>query len=121
MKKENEYYTVCQMGRLTGTTRKSLYLYDKEGILKPLLREGPQQHKLYGKEQLDILKDIEKFRKAGFYLSDIKHLMEAEKSIEKDIVKGVLMRLNDQLEEISEYIQRTQEILKDMEQEDFSH
>jgi len=121
MKKESEYYTVRQMCQQTGTTRKSLYLYDKEGILKPLLREGPQQHKLYGKEQLDMLKDIEKYRKSGFYLSDIKLLMEAEKGMEKDIVKGVLIRLNDQLEEISQNIQKTQIILKEMEQEDFSH
>jgi DNA-binding transcriptional MerR regulator len=72
---EKKYYRVSDMCRLTGTTRKSLYLYDKEGILKPVRREGSQQHKIYGEEQLNTLKEIERYRKAGFLLEEIRLLL----------------------------------------------
>ena len=113
---EKKCYRVSDMCRLTGTTRKSLYLYDKEGILKPVRREGSQQHKIYGEEQLNTLKEIERYRKAGFLLEEIRLLLESDMHKQKEVVKAVLQRLDRQEELILMQRQRTQEILEQMEQ-----
>ena len=57
--------TVNEVCLMMHVTRKTLYYYDKVGILKPTIRAGKQKAKLYDEEQLLKLQMILKYKKAG--------------------------------------------------------
>lgn len=53
--------TVNEVCLMMHVTRKTLYYYDKVGILKPTIRAGKQKAKLYDEEQLLKLQMILKY------------------------------------------------------------
>ena len=66
--------TVNEVCLMMHVTRKTLYYYDKVGILKPTIRAGKQKAKLYDEEQLLKLQMILKYKKAGVSLDRIKQM-----------------------------------------------
>ena len=62
MNKSKRLYTVAEILSTTGTTRKTLYYYDKTGLLTPTERIGPQAHKVYNEEALERLRMILRYR-----------------------------------------------------------
>ena len=59
-------YSVGEICRITGITRKTLFYYDRIGLLVPYERTEPQQFKLYDRERLERLNGIIEYRGAGF-------------------------------------------------------
>ena len=51
-------YSVGEICRITGITRKTLFYYDRIGLLVPYERTEPQQFKLYDRERLERLNGI---------------------------------------------------------------
>ena len=47
MTEKERLYTVAEISSITGVTRKTLFYYDKIGLLNPTNRIGPQMHKFY--------------------------------------------------------------------------
>lgn len=56
--KEMHLYSVGEVCSLTGVTRKTLFYYDKNGLLKPTDRITAQKFKLYDADQLVRLNKI---------------------------------------------------------------
>ncbi|MBQ1321890.1 MAG: MerR family transcriptional regulator, partial [Solobacterium sp.] len=68
-------YTVSDICSLTGVTRKTLFYYDRIGLLKPVARSGPQNSKLYDQEGLRKLQRILRYREAGLQISEVRGLL----------------------------------------------
>lgn len=68
--------TVKEVCELLKITRKTLFYYDRIGLLKPTIRQGSQHHKLYGDKALKKLIIICIYRKAGYRIEDIRKLEE---------------------------------------------
>ncbi|MBP3872030.1 MAG: MerR family transcriptional regulator [Faecalicoccus sp.] len=109
--KENELYSVGDVCRKTGITRKTLFYYDKIGLLKPAKRKGAQKHKFYDEDQIGRLYEIMKYRQAGLNISEIKNLMSDLNSDRFKILVQASNRLNAELTEKAEQIELLKQII----------
>lgn len=104
---------VCELLKIT---RKTLFYYDKISLVKPTIRVGSQNHKMYGDKALKQLAIICLYRKAGFRIEEIKKINQEDSyrkvqkrlEEEKEILKSREMylaylkdRTKEQLEDLS--------------------
>lgn len=108
---EEKLYSVSDVCGLTGITRKTLFYYDKIGLLKPAKRKGVQKHKLYSLNQINRLNEILKYRKAGLSISEVTILMEDFQVERSKILQHAMHRLNAELSEKAEQIEALKELL----------
>ena len=95
---ENKYktrklYTGADLEQLFGITRKTLFYYDKSGLLKPIERIGQRKTKLYDENGYQQLKCIIQYREAGLKIEEIKMLMNGKKDDRTQILENALTRL----------------------------
>ncbi len=67
-------FTVQQLSKLAGVTRRTLHYYDEIGLLKPS-RVGDNGYRYYGEEALLRLQQIMLYRELDMPLEDIKKIM----------------------------------------------
>ncbi len=67
-------YTINQLAKIAGITRRSLHHYDAIGLLQPK-RQQRNDYRQYGEEDLLRLQQILFFRELGFPLERIKEIM----------------------------------------------
>lgn len=71
-------YSIKEMSKKTGLSIPTLRFYDKEGLF-PNLERKSSNYRTFTDSELDIVKIIECFKKAGLSLKEIKHYMELVK------------------------------------------
>ena len=96
-------YTVSDICSLTGVTRKTLFYYDRIGLLKPAARTGPQNSKLYDPEGLLKLQRILRYREAGLQISEVRGLLRDDTD-HQAILLAALARLRQEREQKEEQI-----------------
>ena len=96
-------YTVSDICSLTGVTRKTLFYYDRIGLLKPAARTGPQNSKLYDPEGLLRLQRILRYREAGLQISEVRELLRDDTD-HQTILLAALARLRQEREQKEEQI-----------------
>ena len=96
-------YTVSDICSLTGVTRKTLFYYDRIGLLKPVARSGPQNSKLYDQEGLRKLQRILRYREAGLQISEVRGLLRDDTD-HQTILLAALARLRQEREQKEEQI-----------------
>ncbi|MBR2596403.1 MAG: MerR family transcriptional regulator, partial [Solobacterium sp.] len=103
--KENRttIYTVSDICSLTGVTRKTLFYYDRIGLLKPTARTGPQNSKLYDSAGLLRLQKILRYRQAGLQISEVRRLLAGD-SDQAMILHDALDRLQQEKNQKEEQI-----------------
>ena len=67
-------YTVKEICEKYGITRKTLFYYDKVGLISPERRVGIQLHKVYDINEVEKLEMILTYRNAGLTINEIKEL-----------------------------------------------
>ena len=72
----DEMKTVKEVCEITGVTRKTLFYYDKIGLLKPSYRKGSQRQKLYSEKAIKKLCGIRILKEAGFNINQIRLYLE---------------------------------------------
>lgn len=105
--KEKILYSVKEVCDRFGITRKTLFYYDRIGLLKPANRQGVQHFKFYDFEALSRLESILEYRGAGLSIDDIKKVIDLD---DKEVILGILMDVRKRL--ISEARQKEEEIRK---------
>ncbi len=88
-----------------GITRKTLFYYDRVGLLKPSKRLGKQQFKYYDNEAVSRLKLILNYRNAGLTIEEIRMIIDIDN---KDTILWVLMNVKNRLTE--EAFEKEQEL-----------
>ncbi len=111
---EQHLYSVGEVCSLMHVTRKTLFYYDKIGLLKPTERTSVQQFKLYDAAQIDRLNQILIYRNAGLNIQEVRALLDDEKTDHLKVMEAALQRLEKERKEKSDQINRL-EVLIDQE------
>ena len=126
MKKDLEYikgndqhlYSVGEVCSLMHVTRKTLFYYDKIGLLKPAERTSVQQFKLYDAAQIDRLNQILMYRNAGLNIREVRTILDDEKTDHLKVMEKALQRLEKERNEKSDQIDRLR-VLIDQEKDNY--
>lgn len=90
---EKVLYSSGEVQAMFSITRKTLFYYDKTGLLKPSARKGSQEHKLYSPEDLERLSRILYYKRAGLKISEIFLLLDQPSCSESEILHKALVRI----------------------------
>ena len=96
---DKKIYTVKEVCEKYSITRKTLFYYDRIGLLKPYSRSGAQQHKMYTEDELNVLERIIRLRRCGLSISEIISFMHCSSNPDKqkELLEKVMNRLlNDE-------------------------
>lgn len=96
METKNNVYTVKDLCIQFSITRKTLFYYDKIGLLIPKERIGSQQHKIYNQEEYNRLKTIVELRALGFHIQEIRMWLDLQDS-HKELLEQVIIRTEKEL------------------------
>ena len=96
--------TVSEICEETGVTRKTLFYYDRIGLLTPSVRSGPQNHKKYSREDTERLKKILECRRAGLTIREISSYLDIQDDEKKEFLNKVMERLQKQKSETEDQI-----------------
>jgi DNA-binding transcriptional MerR regulator len=94
--RNGEMLTVHEVCLETGVTRKTLYFYDKIGLLKPSFRRGKQQEKMYSREAVKKLKIILAYQQAGLTLKEIEQLISQPQTEALTVFRTARNRLEEE-------------------------
>jgi len=109
-----DFFGVKEMCQMTGATKKDLYTYDHVGLLKPVLRLGPQCHKLYSQNELDKLCIIQKYRNAGLLLAEIQACMNCSECDRRQFLYNVLKRQRNEKIQKEHQIQHLLDLINEL-------
>ncbi len=71
-------YQIGEFSILAETTVKTIRYYDKIGLLKPIKIDKYTSYRYYNESQIEIIKKIKSYQKAGFQLEEIKNILNNE-------------------------------------------
>lgn len=71
-------YTVQQLAKLSGISKRTLHYYDEIGLLQPKAIRS-NGYRIYGKDEVDRLQQILFFKSFGLRLNEIQAIMSKEK------------------------------------------
>ncbi|WP_108775535.1 MerR family transcriptional regulator [Lactimicrobium massiliense] len=103
--------TVHDVCKETGITRKTLFYYDKIGLLKPTNRNGKQHGKMYSSSDIAKLKTIMAYQTCGLTLKEIDAILNQNAS-EQEILAQARTRLTKIMRKVERQIQLLDEHLK---------
>lgn len=104
-------YSVGEVCSLMHVTRKTLFYYDRIGLLKPTERTEVQQFKLYNKDQLNRLNQILIYRNAGLNIHEVRSILDDEKSDHLKVMENAMHRLEKERNEKSDQIDRLKALI----------
>lgn len=110
---QEKLYSVGDLCRLTKTTRKTLFYYDRIGLLKPTRREGAQNFKEYDSAKLLRLKKILLYREAGLRISEIREMLDDQDADRLQILHTALQRMRSEKTDAEEKIQKLQALIRE--------
>lgn len=96
--------SVKEICSLAGVTRKTLFYYDRIGLLKPTVRVGTQAHKYYDEEAVETLQKIRLYKECGLKISEIRTMLTDTGTPEKTVLEYGIRRLRNTRTEIDERI-----------------
>ena len=117
MKQENStknehLYTVGELCSAFQITRKTLFYYDRAGLLKPTERVGTQAFKVYDESAKDALQEILSFRDAGLTIAEIRAVRDEDCTDPLSILNRVLDRLQRERKEKEANIRHLKELME---------
>ncbi|MBR3358718.1 MAG: MerR family transcriptional regulator [Solobacterium sp.] len=109
----SELCTVGMLCQKTGITRKTLFYYDRIGLLKPSARTGIQEHKLYDEAACERLSRILRFRRAGLRIEEIRKILDDPNSNVRQILNNAVARCRAQQNVLSDQICLLKELMEE--------
>lgn len=101
---DSQLYSVGEVCGLVGITRKTLFYYDRIGLLTPTRREGVQNYKLYDSGKIARLKRIMEYRDAGLKIAEIRELMDDQDTDPVKVLEEALARIQTEISDADEQI-----------------
>ncbi|MCY7008355.1 MerR family transcriptional regulator [Fusobacterium simiae] len=100
--KEDRLLTISQFSKLSGISRANLIFYDKENLLKPVLRKT-NKYRFYEYNQISKAYKIVIFRKMGFSITEIyNYFMNFSKNLMLDMISNNIKNLESQIENLEQ-------------------
>ena len=89
-------WKVGELARRTGMSVRALHHYDEIGLLEPRLRT-PSGHRLYGREDIERLQQIQSLRLMGLPLDEVRRLIDGSVVSPRQLIDIHLARLREQI------------------------
>ena len=115
--KNKKLYTGADLEKIFGITRKTLFYYDKSGLLKPIERIGQRKTKLYDETGFQQLQCIIQYREAGLKIEEIKMLINGENDDRTQILENALIRLEKDFSIRQKEIENLKKLIKEYSEE----
>lgn len=112
-------YTVKDLCRIANVSRKTLFYYDRIGLLVPEERVGKQKSRQYGEADLSRLYRIRYYQEAGLTLSEIRSVLDHPEEDHTLLFQQVSERLKQKMEEIAKMLRRAQKLKEEYENDPF--
>ncbi len=109
---ENQIFSVGEICERTGITRKTLFYYDKIGLLCPSERTQRQNFKLYDSKKLSRLEEIISYRGAGLSIREIRELLDDGQTNRLEILEQAMERLLKEQEEKEQEIKNLKSLIE---------
>lgn len=107
-----ELYSVGEVCDMVGTTRKTLFYYDKIGLLIPTKREGAQNIKQYDSSRITRLRKILKYRDAGLRINEIRELLDDKTTDHLQVLETALSRMRRDKSDMEDTIRNLEELIR---------
>lgn len=109
---DTELYSVGEVCDIAHITRKTLFYYDRIGLLTPTRREGVQHFKKYDNSKISRLKKIIEYREAGLNIAEVRKMLDDQETDHLDILTGALERLQKERADADERIRKLQRLIE---------
>lgn len=96
--------TVSEVCAIAKVTRKTLFYYDRIGLLVPTCRRGKQNHKLYSEEAVQKLLMIRRYTDAGLTINEIRMIMTDPDRDPCEVIRTAIARLQKSRQETDKKI-----------------
>ena len=103
----SKFFKIKQASELTGINLETIRYYEKQGLIKPILREQ-NGYRVFDENQLEQLRFIKTCRNIGFSLNDIKTLLQLQQTPNKQcneihaLAEQHLAYLDEQITELQQ-------------------
>ena len=103
----SKFFKIKQASELTGINLETIRYYEKQGLIKPILREQ-SGYRLFDDNQLQQLRFIKNCRNIGFSLKDIKTQLQLQQTPNKQcneinaLAEQHLAYLDEQITELQQ-------------------
>ena len=108
-------YTVKDLCRIANVSRKTLFYYDRIGLLIPEERVGKQKSRQYGEADLSRLYRIRYYQQAGLTLSEIRSVLDHPEADHTALFQQVSDRLEQKMNETAEMLGRARRLKEENE------
>ncbi len=81
--------SVKEICRVAGVTRKTLFYYDRIGLLEPSRRSGRQNFKEYDEQAVNRLLEIRLYRKMGLSIPVIQEILEGNEEARAKLLERI--------------------------------
>lgn len=99
-------YTVGDVCERYDLTRKTLFYYDRKGLVKPAERVGSQRFKVYDDASIRMLEQVLKLREAGLSIEEIRCLTAPDCSDPLSVLQKAKERLTETLRVTEDQLRR---------------
>jgi DNA-binding transcriptional MerR regulator len=82
---------------VTGVTRKTLFYYDRIGLLEPSRRSGKQNFKEYDEQAVNRLLEIRLYREMGLSIPVIQGILEGDENARKQFLEQISMEIHSDI------------------------
>ena len=106
-------YSVRDVCRMTGVTRKTLFYYDRVHLLSPYSRSGVQGHKVYDDAGITRLKRILRLRNAALTIKEIAQILDDPACDIPGILQGAIVRAQTEQADTEEQIRLLRELIRE--------
>lgn len=79
---KDEYMLIGEIADYFGVSRKTIRLYEKKGIIKPVEVDAQNGYRYYSTEQIQQMNAVLELKAMGFSLDEIKDIVQGETSKE---------------------------------------
>ncbi|MBQ8067010.1 MAG: MerR family transcriptional regulator [Solobacterium sp.] len=89
--------SVKEICRVTGVTRKTLFYYDRIGLLEPSRRSGKQNFKEYDEQAVNRLLEIRLYREMGLSIPVIQDILEGDENARKQFLEQISKEIHSDI------------------------
>ena len=108
--------SVNEVCKIANISRKTLFYYDKIGLLLPKRRIGSQHTKMYDKNAIHKLHQIQMYKNAGLLLREIREILSDSKEHAYKYLQKANVRLTNEQEKIKIQKENLELLLQEIKQ-----
>lgn len=105
-----ECFTIGELAKQTGVSRKAIRLYEEKGLILPSIKRNEGNYRVYNNEHVFCISGIKQLRSLGVSLEEMKDLVVIFEKNTLDVEPHLQRLLKEKLIEIDEHIKDLQKL-----------